>query len=112
MKKPAHFNRRSWQELRRHFETVSHVAARLRGRQARASDTTLFATIAAIRAQPPYPTMRQVLVRLVREMRAAKQPRAREETCAYCGDDACARRTDHGRMSGSAALDDEAPRGQ
>jgi hypothetical protein len=86
--RPAHFNRRSWRELQQHFKSVASVAARLTQKSAPNGNTTLFATIAARRAQTGMST-RQVVVQLVREMRAAKQERGEthvpSNTCPYCG---------------------------
>lgn len=87
--RPSHFNRRSWRELQQHFKSVASVAARLTQKSAPENgNTTLFATIAARRAQSGMST-RQVVVQLVREMRAVKKQRGETSvlpnTCPYCG---------------------------
>lgn len=87
--RPPHFNRRSWRELQQHFKSVASLAARLTQKSTPANgNTTLFATIAARRAQTGMST-RQVVVQLVREMRALKQDRGERHvpanTCPYCG---------------------------
>ena len=83
---PQQFNKRSWKELQQHFKQVGLVAARLQRRTD--SGVTLFATIEARMKQDGL-TRRQVIVQLVREMRATKRAKGDltvpSNTCPYCG---------------------------
>lgn len=94
---PKQFNKRSWKELVQHFRQVGHVAARLQHRSD--SGLTLFTTIAARMRQDGL-TRRQVIVQLVREMRAAKRAAGAADvpadTCPYCGGAYTVERTCYG----------------
>lgn len=121
VKRPTNFKARGWRQLLLHYAKVQDVADRLSQRH-RDRDALFTDTVNALRDSGL--TLRQALVRMLRDMRAARKE-VRANTCPYCGgaytlaracngprtatigENACARMALHARLVRDAAQADE-----